>query len=138
MVTIRDVAKESGFSSTTVSIVLNSAPLARYIPATTKKRIESTAMAGALVPGPQAETGLYQGINSGPGYLVGAVSGIASRSQYVDFWNDVLVPQSGRSAFAVVTPVDGFPPRRKTESSSTGEMLGERSVQLDRDVGAVG
>ena len=43
MVTIRDVAKESGFSSTTVSIVLNNAPLARYIPTTTKKRIERTA-----------------------------------------------------------------------------------------------
>jgi len=42
-VTIRDVAKESGFSSTTVSIVLNNAPLARYIPAVTKKRIEQTA-----------------------------------------------------------------------------------------------
>src|SRR5271170_424994 len=42
-VTIRDVAKESGFSSTTVSIVLNNAPLARYIPAVTKKRIEKTA-----------------------------------------------------------------------------------------------
>jgi len=43
MVTIRDVAKESGFSPTTVSIVLNNAPLARYIPTTTKKRIESVA-----------------------------------------------------------------------------------------------
>ena len=43
MVTIRDVAKESGFSSTTVSIVLNNAPLARYIPASTKKRIEKAA-----------------------------------------------------------------------------------------------
>ena len=43
MVTIRDVAKESGFSPTTVSIVLNNAPLARYIPTTTKKRIESAA-----------------------------------------------------------------------------------------------
>lgn len=43
MVTIRDVAKESGFSSTTVSIVLNNAPLARYIPVTTKKRIERAA-----------------------------------------------------------------------------------------------
>ncbi len=43
MVTIRDVAKESGFSSTTVSIVLNNAPLARYIPAVTKKRIEGVA-----------------------------------------------------------------------------------------------
>jgi LacI family transcriptional regulator len=43
MVTIRDVAKESGFSSTTVSIVLNNAPLARYIPAGTKKKIERAA-----------------------------------------------------------------------------------------------
>jgi DNA-binding LacI/PurR family transcriptional regulator len=43
MVTIRDVAKESGFSSTTVSIVLNDAPLARYIPAVTKQRIERAA-----------------------------------------------------------------------------------------------
>jgi LacI family transcriptional regulator len=43
MITIRDVAKESGFSSTTVSIVLNNAPLARYIPPVTKKRIERAA-----------------------------------------------------------------------------------------------
>jgi LacI family transcriptional regulator len=41
-VTIRDVAKASGFSSTTVSIVLNSAPLARYIPETTKKKISGS------------------------------------------------------------------------------------------------
>ena len=47
------------------------------------KRIESTAVAGALVPGRQQETGLYRGLNSAPGYLVGAVTGIASRSQYV-------------------------------------------------------
>src|SRR5438067_12875975 len=43
MVTIREVAKESGFSSTTVSIVLNNAPLSRYIPDSTKKRIERAA-----------------------------------------------------------------------------------------------
>jgi LacI family transcriptional regulator len=43
MVTIRDVAKASGFSSTTVSIVLNDAPLARYIPPKTKKRIHHAA-----------------------------------------------------------------------------------------------
>ncbi|HZQ21039.1 MAG TPA: LacI family DNA-binding transcriptional regulator [Terriglobales bacterium] len=43
MVTIREVAKESGFSPATVSIVLNNAPLARYIPETTKKRIQRAA-----------------------------------------------------------------------------------------------
>jgi hypothetical protein len=47
------------------------------------KRVESTAVAGVLVPGPQQGTGLYRGLNSGLGYLVGAVTGVASRSQYV-------------------------------------------------------
>ena len=42
-VTMRDVAEASGFSPATVSIVLNNAPLARYIAATTKKRIEEAA-----------------------------------------------------------------------------------------------
>jgi LacI family transcriptional regulator len=42
-VTMRDVAKASGFSPATVSIVLNNAPLARYIAATTKQRIEQAA-----------------------------------------------------------------------------------------------
>src|SRR3984893_18554333 len=42
-VTMRDVAAASGFSSATVSIVLNNAPLARYIAAATKKRIEEAA-----------------------------------------------------------------------------------------------
>src|SRR5947209_11612578 len=47
------------------------------------KRIESTAVAGILLPGPQGEAGLYRNLHSGPGYLVGAVTGVASRSQYV-------------------------------------------------------
>jgi hypothetical protein len=47
------------------------------------KRVESTAVAGVLVPGPQQEAGLYRGLNSGPGYLIGGVTGVASRSQYV-------------------------------------------------------
>ena len=42
-VTIRDVAERSGFSSATVSIVLNNAPLARYIPDTTKGKIQRAA-----------------------------------------------------------------------------------------------
>jgi LacI family transcriptional regulator, galactose operon repressor len=42
-VTIRDVARTSGFSASTVSIVLNNAPLARYIPPQTKARIQKAA-----------------------------------------------------------------------------------------------
>jgi len=47
------------------------------------KRFESTAVGGILVPGPQQEAGIYRGLQSGVGYLVGAVTGVASRSQYV-------------------------------------------------------
>jgi LacI family transcriptional regulator len=43
LVTMRDVAKATGFSPATVSIVLNNAPLARYIASGTKKKIEETA-----------------------------------------------------------------------------------------------
>ncbi|HEU0368288.1 MAG TPA: LacI family DNA-binding transcriptional regulator [Candidatus Acidoferrum sp.] len=42
-VTMRDVANASGFSPATVSIVLNNAPLARYIAPATKKKIEDSA-----------------------------------------------------------------------------------------------
>ncbi|HKE07306.1 MAG TPA: LacI family DNA-binding transcriptional regulator [Candidatus Acidoferrum sp.] len=43
LVTMRDVAKATGFSPATVSIVLNNAPLARYIATGTRKKIEETA-----------------------------------------------------------------------------------------------
>jgi len=42
-VTMKDVANLSGFSPATVSIVLNNAPLARYIAPATKSKIEETA-----------------------------------------------------------------------------------------------
>jgi LacI family transcriptional regulator len=43
MITIKDVARESGFAPTTVSMVLNDAPLAQYIPVSTKNRIKAAA-----------------------------------------------------------------------------------------------
>jgi LacI family transcriptional regulator len=42
-VTLADVARRSGFSVSTVSIVLNEAPLSRYVAAATKERIRAVA-----------------------------------------------------------------------------------------------
>jgi LacI family transcriptional regulator len=42
-VTLLDVARRSGFSPSTVSIVLSDAPLSRYVASTTKERIRKTA-----------------------------------------------------------------------------------------------
>jgi len=42
-ITLADVARESGFSSSTVSIVLNEAPLSRYVAAQTKLLIKETS-----------------------------------------------------------------------------------------------
>lgn len=41
--TLSDVAKAAGFSPSTVSIVLNDAPLSRYVAAATKRKIRETA-----------------------------------------------------------------------------------------------
>jgi DNA-binding LacI/PurR family transcriptional regulator len=56
VITIRDVARESGYSASTVSIVLNSAPLSRYIPVETKGRIETTARRLGYRPNPLARS----------------------------------------------------------------------------------
>jgi DNA-binding LacI/PurR family transcriptional regulator len=54
--TIRDVARESGYSASTVSIVLNSAPLSRYIPEETKVRIQTAARRLGYRPNPLARS----------------------------------------------------------------------------------
>ncbi|HTZ47508.1 MAG TPA: LacI family DNA-binding transcriptional regulator [Verrucomicrobiae bacterium] len=54
--TIRDVARESGYSASTVSIVLNNAPLARYIPEETKGRIHTAARRLGYRPNPLARS----------------------------------------------------------------------------------
>ncbi len=54
--TIRDVARESGYSASTVSIVLNNAPLSRYIPGETKARIQTAARRLGYRPNPLARS----------------------------------------------------------------------------------
>ena len=50
MATITEVAKRCGYSITTVSIVLNKAPLSKYIPQATKQRIRKAAKELAYQP----------------------------------------------------------------------------------------
>jgi len=54
-VTIREVAKQCGLSPTTVSMVLNQAPLAGYIPEATKQRILQIAEGMGYQPNPFAQ-----------------------------------------------------------------------------------
>lgn len=56
MVTIKDVARESGLSMTTISLVLNSSPRARFIPLSTKTRIRTTARNLGYRPNPFARS----------------------------------------------------------------------------------
>lgn len=55
-VTIMDVARQSGFSPSTVSIVLNDAPLSRHVAAPTKQLIRETAKALGYHPNPSARS----------------------------------------------------------------------------------
>src|SRR5208337_3204417 len=54
MVTIRQLAKEIGLSPTTISMVLNSSPLARSIPEKTKNRVRAAAKKLGYIPNPFA------------------------------------------------------------------------------------
>ncbi|HEY6989550.1 MAG TPA: hypothetical protein VH369_14245 [Bryobacteraceae bacterium] len=106
------------------------------------KRIESTAVGGILAPGPQQEAGVYRGLNSGMGYLAGAVTGIASRSQYV--WAGASYQQYAESKgdrrpdLLSYTAVYGYRPLSwrtdypRWDWRIFGEFTGERSGALQR------
>ena len=106
------------------------------------KRVESTAVAGVLVPGAQQETGAYRDLKSGPGYLVGGVTGIASRSQYL--WVGVTYQRYSelkgdrRPDLLTYTAVYGYRPRSwrtdypRWDWRVFGEFTGERSGLLQR------
>lgn len=106
------------------------------------KRVESTAVAGILAPGPQAETGIYRGLHSGLGYLVGGVTGLASRSQYV--WVGATYQRYAESDgdrrpdLLTYTAVYGYRPLSwrtdypRWDWRIFGEMTGERAGQIQR------
>ena len=56
MITIRQLAKEVGLSPTTVSMVLNSKPLAQAIPEETKLRVRAAAKKLGYTPNPFARS----------------------------------------------------------------------------------
>jgi len=106
------------------------------------KRIESTAFGGILLPGPQAETGIYRGLHSGPGYLIGAATGVASRSQYA--WAGLSYQRYGgaqgdeRPDLLTYTAVYGYRPLSwrtdypRWDWRIFGELTGEHSGLLER------
>ncbi|MBV8830490.1 MAG: hypothetical protein JO108_14790 [Acidobacteriaceae bacterium] len=108
------------------------------------KRFESTAVGGILVPGPQQEAGIYRGLNSGVGYLVGAVTGIASRSQYV--WVGATYQQYAESKgdrrpdLLTYTAVYGYRPLSwrtdypRWDWRILGEFTGEHAGALQRQM----
>lgn len=107
------------------------------------KRVESTAVAGVLVPGPQQEAGLYRGLNTGPGYLIGGVTGVASRGQYV--WAGASYQRYAESKgdrrpdLLSYTAVYGYRPLSwrsdypRWDWRVFGEFTGERTGPLQRN-----
>ena len=101
------------------------------------KRIESTAVAGVLAPGPWQETGVYRGLHSGLGYMVGAVTGLASRSQYLwvgaSYQRYAESKGDGRPDLLSYTAVYGYRPLSwrtdypRWDWRIFGEFTGERS-----------
>lgn len=106
------------------------------------KRFESTAVGGILAPGPQQEAGLYRGLNSGVGYLVGAVTGVASRSQYVwvgaSYQRYAESKRDRRPDLLSYTAVYGYRPLSwrtdypRWDWRIFGEFTGERAGTLQR------
>ena len=106
------------------------------------KRFESTAVGGVLAPGPQQETGVYRGLNSGLGYLVGGVTGVASRSQYVwagaSYQHYAESKGDRRPDLLSYTAVYGYRPHAwrtdypRWDWRVFGEFTGERTGTLQR------
>ncbi|MEZ5318162.1 MAG: hypothetical protein R2752_12230 [Vicinamibacterales bacterium] len=105
-------------------------------------RVESTAYAGIIVPGPQQPAGVVGGLKRAPGLYVAGATGLASRSHYV--WAGVgytrFAERSGDRRADVVSysAVWGYrPPALRTEYPHWDwrlfvELTGERASDLRR------
>jgi hypothetical protein len=83
------------------------------------KRIESTASLGAVVPGPQQDSGVLAGLHRAPGVAGSLASGLASRSQYL--WVGM-----GYTRFAEASD------DRRPDTLSWSGVYGYRPVKLRR------
>jgi hypothetical protein len=105
-------------------------------------RIESTLAGGLLVPGPQSEGGLFRQLHSGLGYLIGGVTGVASRGQYI--WAGLSYQRYGESQqdrrpdLLTYTLVYGYRPQSwrtdypRWDWRIFGELTGEHSGLLEK------
>jgi hypothetical protein len=85
------------------------------------RRIESTAPLGVVVPGPQQDSGVLQGLRRAPGVAGTIASGLASRSQYL--WLG-----GGYTRFAEASH------DRRPDTLSWSAVYGYRPPGLRRDV----
>lgn len=104
-------------------------------------RFESAAIGGVLLPGPQDPGGPLKGVNGGAGALVGAVTGVASRSHYA--WGGATYQRYSskdadrRPDLLFYTLSYAYrPPSWRTDTGWDwrifGEMTGERSGDIQR------
>ena len=85
------------------------------------RRVESTASLGAVVPGPQQDSGVLANLHRAPGFAATLASGMASRSTYVWFGG-------GYTRFAEADH------DRRPDTISWSAVYGYRPVQLRRDI----
>lgn len=85
------------------------------------RRVESTASAGLVVPGPQRDSGVLASLPRAPGVATTIASGLASRSQYLWFGG-------GYTRFAEVDR------GRRPDTISWSAVYGYRPPRLRRDV----
>lgn len=104
-------------------------------------RFETAAIGGILIPGAQSAGGPNKGLDSGPGGLVGVVTGMASRSQYawagISYQRYAESDRDRRPDVLFYSAAYGYRPRawrtdRGWDWRIFGEMTGEKTGAIMR------